>query len=126
MQEKTLTQVFLPVKYNPDESGKAQEIEENMFRVTAEEISRSFSGGGFIRENPEPITGVWVDKDEAFWDSIIIIEFDIDNTSSDRRRVIEYVKNTLLGRFRQKAIYVRFVPNIEGFVIRVDSDFDEL
>lgn len=118
-------QVFLPIDYYPGEDGVVQKVEEEKFKKTMEDIALTISGGGFLRESPESIHGIWTDKEETFWDDIKIIEFDVEDTKSTRRKIIKYVRDVLLNRFGQIAIYVRFIPNIEGFIVRIDSDIDE-
>jgi hypothetical protein len=108
----------LPIEYNPDRAGKRKRIEQSKFMMTAEEIARKFQGGGSIWRPKErdALKGFWWDRGYIEWDTPALIDFDIPDTPANRRWVMKYAETVLRKRFKQKAIYVRFVPGIDTFL----------
>jgi hypothetical protein len=119
--------IYLPEYYNLSDKGKKKKIEKKKFSQTAEEIALDISGGGtWHRESPHYYRhkdGIWYDPEtsELYRDNIRIFEFDVRDSKKMRDTVIDYVKDTLLRRFEQIAIYVKFVPRVEPVVVRVEQ-----
>ncbi len=109
--------VYIPEYYNSDKEGKRRKVEEDKFIKTAEEITMNLSGGGTWHANK---TGIWLDDGEMYYDELRIFEFDLEDKEANRHLVIKYVKETLLNRFEQIAIYVKFIPYVEPVIVRVE------
>ncbi|MFQ5688030.1 MAG: hypothetical protein ACE5GV_15390, partial [Candidatus Scalindua sp.] len=62
---------------------------------------------------------IWFDEGLIFRDDIRILEFDIEDNKENRNLIIQYVKEVLLKRFNQIAIYVKFIPFIEPVTVKV-------
>lgn len=111
--EKVTVLIILPITYNPDRSGRRKSIEERKYIVTLTEISGKFGGGVFHNYTDAPPAGFWFDKGILYIDTLCFIEVDIRNTRKSRNWMKKYVRDTLLKRFCQKAIYVKLVGPIE-------------
>lgn len=49
-----------------------------------------------------------------------IFEVDIPNTDTDKSWLISYIRDNLLSRFKQEAIYLKIVPSVvEIYEIRI-------
>jgi hypothetical protein len=96
----------LPLFYNPDAQGKRDLVEDEKFMRTAEEIAEQFGGGTlFVFRGDEP-RGFWWDQGIEWFRA--------------------YARTVLLGRFRQKAIYLKFVGPVERLLVtdeEVRGDF---
>ena len=77
----------------------------------------NLSGGGTWHANK---TGIWLDDGMLYYDELRIFEFDLEDKEANRQLVIKYVKETLLNRFKQIAIYVKFIPYVEPVIVRVE------
>lgn len=53
-------------------------------------------------------------------DEMTVVEIDIPNDASAKKWLIEYARDTLGRRFKQEAIYIRFVGPIEVDVVKID------
>lgn len=103
----------LPLFYNPDVHGVCQVVEEEKFLATAQDISQKFGGGTLHRFKDESPKGFWWNKGILSQDDLTIFEVDIPDTDESRKWIKSYAKNVLLKRFRQDAIYLRFIGPIE-------------
>lgn len=62
--------------------------------------------------------GFWWDRGIVHRDVLALIEVDIPDTRNNRAWLKSYAKNALLKRFRQEAIYLKFVTPIETLMVR--------
>ncbi len=105
----------LPRFYNPEEGGQRRQVEEEEIERTAREIAEHFEGGGTY--HPEPV-GFWWDRGIVGRDVLALLEVDIPDTKRDRDWLESYARRVLLSRFRQRAIYLKFVGPVETLVVR--------
>lgn len=115
MSEQITVLILLPTEYNADESGKRIPIPNDHFQETAMEIAQIWGG---CTIDPNPKLGVWYSKGIIYEDVNLTIE--IDNFPSiEKERLIEYCKETLLTRFQQEAILLKFIPKVEAAIVTV-------
>ena len=107
----------LPLFYNQDRHGVREPVEDEKFIVTAEEITRRFGGGVLHRFENELPTGFWWNKGVLSQDEMGAFEVDILDTEENRRWMKSYAKEVLLKRFRQDAIYIRFIGPVESLEV---------
>ena len=50
-----------------------------------------------------------------------MLEVDLSNTRTNRNWLKSYAKDVIIGRFRQKAIYMKFVSGVEPLLVRDES-----
>ena len=116
----------LPLFYNPDAQGKRELVEDEKFMRTAEEIAEQFGGGTlFVFRRDEP-RGFWWDQGIVDRDTLGLLEVDAPDTAATREWFRAYARTVLLGRFRQKAIYLKFVGPVERLLVtdeEVRGDF---
>lgn len=105
--------VPLPLSYNPDARGRRRGIEERKFQQTMEEIAKRFGGGILWRFKNDPPNGYWWSRGYLSLDVLVVVEVDIPNTAEARAWFEWYAETVLLKRFRQKAIYLKFVGPVE-------------
>jgi hypothetical protein len=106
------------VEYNPDERGERMPIEDEKFTRTADELSCELEEGGTIHLYRDGnVRGVWWDRKVVDRDTHAVIEIDMEDTEHARGFVIRYVREILLDRFRQKAIYVKFVVPVDRLIV---------
>ncbi len=109
----------LPVFYSSDEQGNREPIEDEQFVRTAEEISDMFHGGGTLSIFPDgQVRGFWWDCGAVDRDVLALLEVDVEDTPANRQKVRVYAKEVLKKRFRQKAIYVKWIGPIETWVVK--------
>jgi len=110
--------ILLPVYYNPDERGHRQPVEDEKFTQTAEEIAIGRQEGGtlhiFREGSPQ---GFWWDRGIVARDVLAILEVDMRDTPENREWLKSYTRAVLLQRFRQRAIYLKFVGPIERLLV---------
>lgn len=108
----------LPVFYNPDETGHREAVPEQEFDKTAKEIAIALHEGGtlndFRRGTP---TGYWWDQGVITPDVLVLLEVDMRDTQANRDWLIGYIRDTLLDRFQQEAMYLKLVTGVERLVI---------
>ena len=108
----------LPVYYNPDETGRRVPIEDEKFSTTADEIATGLQEGGtlhlFREGTPQ---GFWWDRGIVDRDVLAILEVDMRDTRENRGWLESYAREVLLERFRQKAIYLKFVGPVERLLV---------
>ena len=112
--------LYLPEYYNPDSEGKREKIDEDKFIKTAEEIALQLSGGGVLHPHYNK-SGIWYDDNIKYSDDLRIFEFDIVDKQENKDWLIQYVRDTLLKRFKQIAIYIKFIPYVEPVLVRVQE-----
>lgn len=110
--------IFLPANYNPDESGKRPPVETELLELTAAEVASELGEGGTLYDfGDHPPKGFWWDQGIVAADVLRVLEVDMEDTSSNRRWLRDYVRRVLLPRFRQKAIYVKYILPAERLVV---------
>lgn len=109
--------ILLPVLYNPDERGNRAEVEEEKFIVTAEEITSLFGGATLHLFKNREVTGFWWDRGVVDRDVHAVLETDIPDTSAAREVLKRCVKDKLIERFRQKAIYMKIIRPVEQLIV---------
>lgn len=113
----------LPLFLNPDEHGKREPVDDEDFVRTGEEITELFGGGTLWVFRDGQARGFWWDGGTIDRDSLAMLEVDIEDTAANRAKLKGYVKHVLKKRFRQKAIYVKWVGPVETWVV---NDQDEI
>lgn len=114
--------VVLPQRYNPDAKGERRRVEDAKFEKTMGEIAVQFGGGVLWRHNASPPRGFWWDRGVLYADEITVVEVDIPNDATAKEWLVQYARNILGPRFKQKAIYLRFIGPIEVDVVTVDIE----
>lgn len=118
-QRRVTALVVLPLQYNPDAQGRRRKVEAEHLRLTMEELAAQF-GGGFLWDfGSHSPKGFWWDRGVLYKDDVTVVEIDIPNQASAKRWLAAYARDTLLARFEQEAIYIRFVGPIDTDVVRV-------
>jgi hypothetical protein len=115
----------LPVFYNPDTVGHRAPIENDKFLDTADELARRFDGGTLFIFRHDPPQGFWWDHGVVDRDVLALIEVDVPDTTESREWLRAYARDVLRERFRQKAIYLKFVGPIEHLIISEEEVRDE-
>lgn len=115
----------LPLLYNPDAFGHREHVEEEKFLDTADEIARQFGGGTLFVFRHDPPRGFWWDEGFVDRDVLAVIEVDVPDTTEAREWLRGYARNVLRERFRQKAIYLKFVGPVEHLVVSEEEITDE-
>jgi len=115
----------LPLFYNPDASGHREPVEDAKFLVTAEEIARRFGGGTLFVFRQDAPRGFWWAEGIVDQDVLALIEVDAPDTADSREWLRTYARDVLRERFRQKAIYLKFVGPVEHLVVSEEEVSDE-
>lgn len=108
--------VVLPKLYNPDRWGRRRQVEAAKFRATCIDITGRF-GGCILHEDPK--TGYWEKAGIIFEDDVEVLEVDMVDAAEERQWIIDYARNVLLERFKQEAIYIKFVRFVEVEMVEV-------
>jgi len=84
-------------------------VEDEKFVVTAKEIARELQEGGTLHvfRDGKP-QGFWWNEGIVERDVHALLEIDVPDTAASVAAE-SYAKDVLLKRFRQKAIYLKFV-----------------
>lgn len=109
--------IELPIYYNPDETGPRQQIDENKFQDTYKEISLKF-GGCIVHPMGK---GFWWDRGVYWEDDMVLVEVDVPDEEESRIWLLQYLKNTLLQRFKQEAIYIKWIKMVDVMIVRVSK-----
>ena len=115
----------LPLFYNPGARGQRAPIEDEKFLETTDELARRFGGGTLFVFRQDPPRGFWWDKGMVDRDVLALIEVDVPDTSESREWLRVYARDVLRERFRQKAIYLKFVRPVEHLVVSEEEVSDE-
>ena len=107
----------LPLTYNPDAKRRRRRIEKQKFVQTMEEVARRFGGGILWRFPKNAPQGYWWDRGYISKDVLAVLEVDVPDTAEARTKLTSYAERTLLRRFRQKAIYLKFIGPVETLVV---------
>jgi hypothetical protein len=113
--------VYLPRYYNPDEHGRRKPVEDWKFESTAEEIAKAFGGGTLYRPPEDSLTGFWWVRGFVEKDVLALLEVDIPDAPQNREWLKTYAKEVLLKRFRQEAIYIKFVGSIDRTLVTLEE-----
>ncbi len=100
----------LPLFYNPDEHDKREPVEDEKFVVTGEEVGPLFGGCTLFVFRQSEARGFWWNRGFVDQDVLALLEVDIEDTEAARAQLRCYVRDVLKARFRQKAMYLKFVP----------------
>lgn len=119
---KLVALVVLPQQYNPKADGHRRRIEEGKFTKSMKEIAARFGGGVLWRFGSDAPRGFWWDRGVLYEDEIAVVEVDIWNNEASKEQLIEYARDILCKRFRQKAIYVKFLGPIDVEVVNVSLE----
>ncbi len=119
MRELRLVTVLLrlPLFYNPDAQGSRAPVEDEKFMQTAEEIAQQFGGGTLFVFRHEDPRGFWWDRGVVDRDTLALLEVDVPDTAEARDWLRGYARGVLLERFRQQAIYLKFIGPIETLLV---------
>ena len=115
----------LPLFYNADASGHREPVEDEKFLDTADEVARQFGGGTLFVFRHDPPRGFWWDAGIVDRDVLALIEVDVPDTMESREWLRAYARDVLLERFRQKAIYLKFVGPVEHLIVSEEEVSDE-
>jgi len=115
----------LPLFYNPDTSGHREPVEDVKFLETAEEVARQFGGGTLFVFRHDPPRGFWWDEGFVDRDVLALVEVDVPDTTDAREWLRAYAREILRDRFRQKAIYLKFVGPVEHLIVSEEEVSDE-
>ena len=107
----------LPVFYNADAEGRRGPIEDDRFLETADELAQQFGGGTLFLFRHDPPQGFWWDEGIVDRDVLALIEVDVPDTAESREWMRGYARDVLRERFRQKAIYLKFVGPVEHLIV---------
>lgn len=108
--------ILLPLFFNPDDPEPAAPIPDDLFVQTGHELAERFGGATLHVHRDAPPRGFWWSHGVIYQDELAVVEVDIDDTPEARIALKSYVRTVLIPRFRQKAIYVRFV-RVEGTAV---------
>lgn len=114
-----------PLFYNPDASGHRDPVGDEKFLDTADEIARQFGGGTLFVFRHDPPRGFWWDEGFVDRDVLALIEVDVPDTTESREWLRTYARDVLRERFRQKAIYLKFVGPVEHLIVSEEEVSDE-
>jgi hypothetical protein len=117
--------IRLPLFYNPDASGHRQPVEDRKFLDTADELARRFGGGTLFVFRRDAPRGFWWDQRIVDQDVLALIEVDVPDTRDSRDWLRTYARDVLRARFRQKAIYLKFVGPVEQLIVSEEEVSDE-
>jgi len=115
----------LPLFYNPDDAGNRSPVEDKKFLETADEIARRFGGGTLFMFRHDAPRGFWWDQGIVNKDVLALIEVDVPNTAESREWLRAYARDILRERFRQRAIYLKFVGAVEQLIVSDEEIGDE-
>ena len=119
MREPRLVTVLLrlPLFYNPDTQAGREPVEDERLIRTAEEIAQQFGGGTLFMFRQEDPRGFWWDQGVVDRDTLALLEVDVPDTAEARDWLRGYARGVLLKRFRQKAIYLKFIGPVETLLV---------
>lgn len=115
----------LPLSYNPDASGHREPVEDEKFLDTADEVARQFGGGMLFVFRHDSPRGFWWNEDFVDRDVLALIEVDVPDSMESREWLRAYARDVLRKRFRQKAIYLKFVGPVEHLIVSEEEVSDE-
>ena len=69
--------------------------------------------------------GFWWDQGIIDRDVLVLIELDVPDTEAARAWLRVYARDVLCQRFRQKAIYLKFVGPVEQLIVSEEEIRDE-
>lgn len=111
--------------YNPDAAGHRAPVGDEKFLETADELAGRFGGGTLFIFHHDPPQGFWWDEGIVDRDVLALIEVDVPDTAESREWLRAYARGVLRERFRQKAIYLKFVGPVEHLIVSEEEISDE-
>jgi hypothetical protein len=115
----------LPLFYNPDTTGARAPVEEAKFFETADELAGRFGGGTLFIFRHEAPWGFWWDQGLVDRDVLALLEVDVPDTEENRVWLRAYARDVLRPRFRQKAIYLKFLRPVEHLIVSEEEVHDD-
>jgi len=115
----------LPLSYDPDASGRRAPVEDEKFLDTADEVARQFGGGTLFVFRHDSSRGFWWNEGFVDRDVLALIEVDVPDSMESREWLRAYARDVLRKRFRQKAIYLKFVGPVEHLIVSEEEVGDE-
>ncbi len=115
----------LPLFYNPDATRARVHVEDEKFLETADELAQQFGGGTLFMFRHDAPRGFWWDQGIIDRDVLVLIELDVPDTEAARAWLRAYARDVLCQRFRQKAIYLKFVGPVEQLIVSEEEIRDE-
>ncbi len=100
-------------------------MEDGTFLDTADEIARHFGGGTLFVFRHDPPRGFWWDAGIVDQDVLALIEVDVPDTTESREWLRAFARDVLRERFRQRAIYLKFVGPVEHLIVSEEEVSDE-
>lgn len=95
----------------------ARPSKDDRFLETADELAQQFGGGTLFLFRHDPPQGFWWDEGIVDRDVLALIEVDVPDTAESREWMRGYARDVLRERFRQKAIYLKFVGPVEHLIV---------
>lgn len=109
--------ILLPVEYNPNNEGRRGKIPIKDFQNTAIEITKLFNLGCTMDIYPKH--GYWARSKEVI-DKDVNVILEINSLPRvEKKRLIKYCKRKLLDRFKQEAILIKFIPQVQTELVTV-------
>ena len=68
--------------------------------------------------DPYPKHGIWAEMGVIYEDVSVILEIN-SLPNIEKGRLIKYCRNKLLSRFKQKAILIKFIPQVQAEIVTV-------
>ncbi len=115
----------LPLFYSPDARGERRPVEDEKFLQTADEIAQKFGGGTLFVFREDQPRGFWWDQGFVDRDTLALLEVDVPDAPETRAWLRTYAWDVLRERFRQKAIYLKFVGPVETLVVTEEKIGDD-
>jgi len=115
----------LPMFYNPDAAGHRAPIEDGKFVESAAELADRFGGGTLFVFRQDPPRGFWWNEGIVDRDVLALIEVDVPDTAESRQWLRAYARDVLRERFRQKAVYLKFVGPVDRLIVSEEEVGDE-
>ena len=109
--------IHLPLFYNPDETGARRAIEDGKFAMASMELTKEFGGCLLHLYRDRSPQGFWWQEGIVYGDDIALIEVDMADTEESRQWLRTYVRDVLMPRFEQKAIYIKIIRPVETLEI---------
>jgi hypothetical protein len=100
-------------------------VEDEKFLDTADEVARQFGGGTLFVFRHDAPRGFWWNEGFVDRDVLALIEVDVPDSMESREWLRAYARDVLRERFRQKAIYLKFVGPVEHLIVSEEEVRDE-
>jgi hypothetical protein len=118
MAQVVMALIPLLTFYNPDEARVRKPVEDEKFVATLDELAQLTHEGGVLRIYRDGnVRGAWWDRGLVDHDVHAVLEIDFEDSEPAREKLETYVRTVLRKRFRQKAMYVKYVLPMERLVV---------